>query len=439
MISREIQRRIEAFNPWLVHPERAFEFVKKFLPGNYVVRSAESVRVRKDSACLVVGPRQAGKSTMLWHLLHTQVPDLLFLNMEEPLVRAGCSSAVELAAFLREKLPAVRTVFIDEAQHMKEAGLFVKGLTDAKLGLSLWVTGSSSFHLGSRTRESLAGRATRQLLLPFSHLELMLHTPPSTVVEKQHAGGRIIDHLRRYGGYPSVYLAEGEEEKRALLVDLVDGLIMRDASDRFRIERIDAYQRLLVLLAGQIGSQVNFSELATNCSVDAGTVRSYVEIMEESHIVKVVTPFARGKRREITLAPKIFFIDNGIRNQLLNDFSGDMTLRPDRGPLLENWAFTEISKHVPFQASVHFWRSKGGAEVDFVIELGRKIFAIEVKAAGLRRPVPGKSMRSFIDAYRPDRVAFLNETMEERIRQGRTPIDFITPEGFSGWLARHVV
>jgi predicted AAA+ superfamily ATPase len=158
-----------------------------------------------------------------------------------------------------------------------------------------------------------------------------------------------------------------------------------------------------------------------------------------SWLIKEVRPFAEGKRREITLAPKIFFIDNGIRNQLLNDFSGDMSLGRDRGPLLENWAFTEICKHVPFQASVRFWRTKGGAEVDFVIERGRKVFAVEVKAAGLKRAGPGRSVRSFIDAYRPERVAFLNETLEATVRQDKTEIDFVTPEGFSGWLGRNVL
>ena len=114
-----------------------------------------------------------------------------------------------------------------------------------------------------------------------------------------------------FGSYPAVYLAEDRLERIMLLSDLAEALILRDASDLFKIKRVDAFRKLLSLLAGQIGNLVNLSELASICNVDVGTVSSHIEMLEQSHIVKKAFPFAKGKRREITGTSKVYFIDNG--------------------------------------------------------------------------------------------------------------------------------
>lgn len=438
MLGIEVRNRIKQLNPWVIHPEKGKELIDAYLPNIYVHRYIEQASSRINRAALVVGPRQAGKSTMVWHLLQQLAPDILFLNMEDPLLRIGCSSVVDLVEHLRGNYSFIRAVFIDEIQHMEEAGLFVKGLVDAKFNIPLWVTGSSSFHLRSRTRESLAGRAIRHQLLPFSLRELMGHANRANPVSERHICEQIIAHQLICGSYPAVYLAEDRDEKLMLLNDLVEAFILRDASDLFRIKRVDAFRKLLTLLAGQIGSLVNFSELASICNVNVGTINAYLEILEESHIVKKVIPFAGGKRREITSAPKVFFIDNGIRNQLLNNFSGDLSLRTDKGQLLENWVFTEIHKSLPFQGSLKFWHSKAGAEVDFVIEHAGKIYALEVKFASLKRAKAGRSVWSFIEAYKPEKFAVLNMTMEQPMGpmvNNEVKMDFIVPCGLSQWLA----
>jgi hypothetical protein len=230
-----------------------------------------------------------------------------------------------------------------------------------------------------------------------------------------------------HGSYPAVYLAPADQDRIRLLSDLAEALILRDASDLFRIKRVDVFRKLLTLLAEQAGNLVNFSELASVCRVDAGTIHAYVEILEESHIVKVVRPFTGGKRRELTTAPKIFFIDNGIRNQLLNAFSADIPLRTDKGALMENWVFSELYKRMPLTSAIHFWRSKAGAEVDFVVEQAGKIIAMEVKSADLDRPVLGRSARSFIDAYHPEQFVILNRSLETTLTIDNGQIDFQTP------------
>jgi predicted AAA+ superfamily ATPase len=431
MLNSDVQNRILQYNPWLTQPDTADALIRRYLPETYVPREAEPSMLRNDRALLIVGPRQSGKSTLAWHLLQSCAPNILYVNPEDPLLRSALGAAIELVSLLRERYPFIQALFIDEAQHLTDAGIFVKGLVDAKLNVPILVTGSSSFHLMGKTRESLAGRADRLRLLPFSLKELnrdsTLLFPENNRALSLFNCERIFSRQMIHGSYPAVYLAPSDPDRVRLLSDLTEALILRDASDLFRIKRVDVFRKLLTLLAGQTGSLVNFSELAAICHVDAATIRAYVEILEESHIVKMVRPFVGGKRRELTTAPKIYFVDNGIRNQLLNAFSTDISLRTDKGALMENWAFTELYKRLPLTAAIHFWRSKAGGEVDFVVEQAGKIMALEVKAAVLDRPRLSRSARSFIDAYHPEKFVILNRSLETTLTIDNCQIDFQTP------------
>mgnify|MGYP000883091556 FL=1 len=430
MLSSEVQNRILQYNPWLIHPDQANALIHRYLPEIYVLRQAEPVKLHNDRALLIVGPRQSGKSTLAWRLLQSCSPNILYLNLEDPLLRSALGGAIDLVALLRESYQFIKAVFLDEAQHLADAGLFVKGLVDAKPGIPVLVTGSSSFHLMSKTRESLAGRADRLRLLPFSLKELLLHEKPANPIASKNHSKNIFARQMIYGSYPAVYLANDDQDRARLLSDLAEALILRDASDLFRIRRVDVFRKLLTLLARQTGSLVNFSELASICRVDAGTIHAYVEILEESHIVKVIRPFAGGKRRELTTSPKVYFVDNGIRNQLLNSFSTDISLRTDKGALMENWVFSELYKRLPLMASIHFWRSKAGGEVDFVVEQAGKLMALEVKAANLDRPRLSRSAHSFIEAYQPERFVVLNLSLETHLTADNRTIEFQTPENF---------
>ncbi len=428
MLNSDVQNRILQYNPWLTQPDQADTLIRRLLPERYVLREAEPVELQNDRALLVVGPRQSGKSTLAWRLLQSRAPHILYLNLEDPLLRSALGAAIDLVSLLRDRYPFIRALFLDEAQHLTDAGIFVKGLVDARLGMPLLVTGSSSFHLIGKTRESLAGRADRLRLLPFSLKELMRRESPANPVAARHLSETIFSRQMIHGSYPAIYLAPTEPDRVRLLSDLTEALILRDASDLFRIKRVDVFRKLLSLLAGQIGNLANFSELASICHVDAGTIHAYVEILEESHIVKVVRPFAGGKRRELTASPKIYFVDNGIRNQLLNAFSEDIPLRTDKGALMENWVFSELYKRLPLSATIHFWRSKAGGEVDFVVEQADRIAALEVKAAGLERPQVSRAVRSFIDAYHPEKFVVLNRSLETRLTLDGQPVDFHTPD-----------
>lgn len=408
--------RIFQLNPWLRIPGCYREHLDVRLPRVMVPRRAHWPGDRvPPSALLLVGPRQAGKSTFLWSILRAREPaGILYLNGEEPLVRSWCSSAAGFMDDLSRHFPGVRTIFLDEAQHLDEAGLFVKGLIDARRGLEVLVTGSSSFTLMSRTRESLAGRALRRSLLPFSLSEIRASEGSISPTADRSRAIEVRRRQQVWGSYPDVWFAP---DPAAVLSDLVDALILRDASDLFRVGRPDAFRRLLQLLAGQVGSMLNLAELAGLLGISAPTVREYVGLLEETWIVRLLPPFVGGRRAEITRAARVHFFDMGLRNRLLGHFDQDLGRRADRGALAEGWVFSEIMKTLPQSWELRYWRAKGGAEMDFVLTDGSRVIGVEVKAGDARM---SRSAHSFIETFCPEAVLLVgeNEARQESLMGG---------------------
>ena len=319
------------------------------------------------------------------------------LQAEEPLVRRWAESPLQVAHDVEAEFPTVRRIFIEEAQGLDEAGLFVKGLVDASRDWEIVVTGSSSYHLEARTRESLAGRAVRRQLLPFSLAELVDFAAPSVPAVRAELEREYLARQQVHGAYPGVW---SHPQPARALGDLLEAFVLRDASDRFEIREPSAFRRLLAFAAGQLGQMVNYSEWAAHLGVSAGTVRAWIGLLEETWVLKQVPAFAGGRRSELTSAGRLHFYDLGIRNALLGRFETDLTRRADRGALAEGWVFGALAKLAPRGWDIHYWRSKGGAEVDFVLVGGDRLVGVEVKASGPQRV--SRSLRSFIDAYEPE-------------------------------------
>ena len=426
------QEVLLAANPWIEQPDTfdpatAHRVPEPFLPR--VVRGMDDWPLA-GKAHVLVGARQVGKSTLLWRWFRERDTPPLFINAEEPAIRSWCRSPALVLADLRGLVTPDTPVFIDEAQHLGEAGLLIKGLIDGGLPNPLFVTGSSSFHLRALTRESLAGRAARYVLHPFSLAEIgavETDQPPLLRVRtlRQAALRQAVD-----GSYPEVWFSA---DARRVLSQLVEAFVVRDASDLFRIQHLEAFRRLLSLLAGQAGNLVNASEWANVCDVSRGTVVNYLDILQECNVAHIVRPFVGGKRAELTSRPKLYLCDNGIRNVLARQLT-PFSERVDRGVLLESWVGAELRKRLdPLHPmdELRFWRTGSGAEVDFVLTRPDGLVGIEVKATEMRRPRLSRSARSFIEAYAPARFVVLNLGHVGQDRIGATEVRWIGPE----WLA----
>ncbi len=423
-----VVRVLVADNPWLESlaggtvgtGERGdiSDWYNKFVPEKYLERT---IRLEPNHrASLVVGPRQVGKSTLIWKYFSQEGKPVLFLNCEEPALRQWLTSPALVWDGLSRLVDPPVPLFFEEVQQLPEAGLFLKGLVDKRIGVPIIATGSSSFDLESKTRESLAGRAVRYLMLPLSLQEAVKKGQDARVMQERHYSTRMQEMIC-YGGYPPVLLSKNPQNE---LAGLVESFIIRDASDRFRIRYPAAFRKLMELSAGQIGNLCNYSEWAALTGISNDTVSEYINLLEETHVIKLLRPFIGGKRAELTNAPKVYFIDNGIRNVVFGGF-GSVENRPDKGALWENFAFSEIYKVInPLLDTIHYWRSKGGAEVDFVIKSRGRIAACEIKSGDPRGKL-SRASKSFIEAYQPSLFLTASKDIHPSFSLGATQVRFI--------------
>ncbi len=398
---------LRAHNPWLEQPDRQRALLESLLPSPFIPRSKE-LELQPGRAELVVGPRQAGKSTWIREALSRRDEPLLLLAAEEPRVRELASSPALALDALADVLQPSTILLIEEVQHLEEAALFVKGLVDLEPRRRIAVTGSSSFTLRAKTRESLAGRARRTLLLPFS-LDEVAATLPGRLVPaiRESRVAELWERLLVNGGYPDAWLAD---DPRPVLHHLVEAFVLKDTSDLHTIERPLVFRKLLGLAAADVGSLANVSKWAAVTGASRNTVSRYLAIAEEAHILRLLPPFAGGLRAEVKGMPKVFFLDNGLRNAIFGGFEPSPG-RADKGALWENAVFCELMKRLSLLDEVFYWRSKSRAEVDFVVRRRQRLLALEVKAGALHRPTLSRAARSFIAAYRPARFGVVNASL----------------------------
>jgi len=418
--------RLETYNPWLREPSAWPSALGPRLPAAPVERGAE-LPLDARRTTLVVGPRQAGKSTLIQLRLAKLETAPLILALDDPLLRGFCSSGARFLEAYKKLGRSFSAIVFDEIQHLEEASLFLKTLIDLRPGVPIIATGSSAYHLRAGTRESLAGRARRVRLLPFSITEALQHAMAGEPAYRQGlTSSATLDRMVLWGGYPDVWLEADARQRQALLQDLVHAHVLRDASDAYRIRRPEALRRLLRLAANQVGNLVNMSEFASLAGIAVSTVDEYLGILEDSHVIARVRPFLGGKRAEITSTPKLYFLDNGLRNSLHGGFAS-FDERGDRGALLENLVFTELAKLAGPLDELRFWRTKNGAEVDFVLRRGDRLIAVEVKASAMKRPTIPRACRSFSQAYRPDLLLIVNLGMQQDLDLEGVPVRFCQP------------
>ncbi|USN57354.1 MAG: DUF4143 domain-containing protein [Candidatus Peribacteria bacterium] len=124
----------------------------------------------------------------------------------------------------------------------------------------------------------------------------------------------------QYGGYPKIVLAHTQEIKKAYLQQIYNTYIEKDIKDIGNIRELHKFNMLLQVLANQSGSLINISELSNTIGVTAITVNEWILLLENTFVIKTIRPFSTNLRGELTKMPKIFFVDNGVRNYINNSY-----------------------------------------------------------------------------------------------------------------------
>ncbi len=324
---------------------------------------------KKGKAIVITGPRQVGKTTLLKSLFGS-AKNVLWLDGDDSTIRERLKNAG--AAYLKTLVAGNQIVVIDEAQRIEDVGLIGKQLVDQMPDVELFITGSSALELSGMTNEPMTGRKWSLQLYPLSFREMLRHQ--GLIDEVSHLKQRLI-----YGYYPEIVVHGGREERR--LKELSESYLYKDIYAIEKIQKPEKFERLLKLLAFQIGQQVSNHELAINTGLDVSTVERYVDLLEKAFVVFRVPSFQRNKRNELKKSRKIYFVDNGMRNAIIEQWSS-VDMRADAGMLWENWVMSERRKLINNeQASVstYFWRTTAQQEVDLIEESAAGLKAFEFK------------------------------------------------------------
>lgn len=315
------------------------------------------------------GPRRSGKTTIIKNIAElNSVPVFNFDKMEDrelfqPSVRS-----------LKKIANEHKFIFIDEVQNFPESTVALKILHD-ELDCKVIATGSSELRQKSNQFDSLAGRYLENFCLPLSYAELLKNSKSKSYEEKIFANEYFIN-TQIFGSYPEINnnTIKTEEEKIIALENLVNTYILKDVIDIYNLKNSKLALDILRQIALQIGSEVSLREISNSLGANIGTVSSYIEIFKKNYILIALPSFKTNARRAISKNRKIYFLDCGIRNSLVQDFR-DIALRPDKGGLFENLFYSELYKqkmNTNKLENFYFYRENSGKEVDFVIETYKK-------------------------------------------------------------------
>lgn len=334
------------------------------------ISSSISFKLFQGKAIIVTGPRQAGKTTLIKHLLHTSGKEFLRVNGEDPRIADALPKmgVEELKQYIGQN----KIVFVDEAQKIEHMGRIAKLIVDELPEIQVILSGSSSFELFNALQEPLTGRKWTFELFPISWEEWQNHIgSPNANLDLEK---RLV-----LGMYPEVLTSSTDAELR--LREIVDSYLYKDVLSYAGIRKPEVLKRLLQALARQVGQEVVYTEVSQLVGIDPKTLGVYIDVLEKAYVLFKLPAFSRNLRNEIKANKKIFFYDNGVRNAIINNLS-PLELRNDVGALWENFLMSErlkLNAHYQKNTFMYFWRTKQQQEVDLVEESNGEISGYEFK------------------------------------------------------------
>ena len=370
----------------------------------YVTRDLESAiaeAVRGRKVVILYGSRQTGKTTLIERILSAEdirragVVTLTGDVREERDLLAYETMTPEKA---RSIVGEAKTLFVDEAQKIRDIGLTIKIIHDRLKDVRIVATGSSSFELSEEVGEPLTGRMDEYVLSTLSFPELARMSGP--VAERNALETRIL-----YGSYPDVVTAASDARRKRTLKSLCSAYLFKDVLKWQSLKNSDMLNKLVKALALQVGSEVSYKEIGDLIGMDNETVGTYVERLEKAFVVFRLTAFARNARNELKKSKKVYFCDTGIRNAVIGNFLPSDS-REDIGHLFENYLIAERMKDNRLKerdVQPFFWRVKGSdsSEVDYLEESAENgLVAYEFKWNPVKA-AKAKCPKAFAEAY-PD-------------------------------------
>jgi uncharacterized protein len=331
---------------------------------------------------LLLGPRQTGKSTLLGALDPELTLNLASLGTFRDYVAQPERLERELAA-----APATtRTVLIDEVQRVPALLDGIQAIVDAKpRRFRFLLSGSSARKLRRGHANLLPGRIAVHYLHPLLAREL--------------GADFNLDRVLAHGSLPGIYADKDQLSRSTLLRSYVDAYLREEVQAEALVRDIGGFSRLLDLVAASSGRVINLHALSRDAAVSYETARRYIDVLEDTLLLFRIPAWSGSDRASLVAHPKLLLFDLGVRNALLRR-PLDRPLDDERGLLLEHLVGLELRRRegtIWPEARVYHFRTRRGAEVDFVVSIGRELWAVEVKASTRVDSHDLKGLEAFAD------------------------------------------
>lgn len=236
---------------------------------------------------------------------------------------------------------------------------------------------------------------------------------------------KLLQKVRLDFGYPRIVVEEQGQEKLLLMNEIYESYLKKDIVYFLKLDRPDVFTRFIRLCAHLCGSIINYNTLASDSGLSVPTVKKYLWYAEQTFVIKTVSPFFRNKRKEIKKSPTLYFTDVGLRNFALRQMGQDVSAI-NAGRLFQNLIYLILGDVLrKSMHSIHYWRTSDLAEVDFVIVGGPKPIPLEITYSHLKTPKMTRSLRSFIDTYKPDIAYVVNLSYQDQKRIDETEVRFV--------------
>ena len=420
--------------------------IKNLLPSNFVKRNIGDSflkAIETEKVIILYGPRQTGKSSLIGWTIHqllekgVKPQNINYASMDYFDLHSLISDTRKLVKLLKEESYKKGEIFlfIDEIQRLENAGIILKQIYDSKSNIRIVVSGSSVFGIKDRISEFLTGRQITFILYPFSFVEF-LRGQTAFPPERLHLyniedakrfndlySERLLTYWNKYsliGGYPEVVLSS--EKKEWLFSSLFSVYLERDVGSLISKANFQKFQDFIRLVTSEVGEIYNRQSISRTLGRDKRTIEKFEDILMITFVLHRLLPFYTNARKEVSKAPRFYFIDMGLRNFILGESEKNFLT----GNLLENVAVSELIKVFSLQGfKLHWWRSKGGAEVDVILKKENEIIPIEIKGIREKKPNLKRSFISFIERYHPKRAYFITNRYYENIIYKNTTVYFL--------------
>lgn len=333
---------------------------------------------------LLVGPRQVGKSSLLERCSDGSRQ---YVNLDELQVRSRAKEAPEL--FAKElTLPLI----IDEIQFAPQLLSAIKILADSTTTPgAIWLTGSQSFEVMKGVRETLAGRVAL--------IELGGLTDEEKLISDLSPKGYFDSIIET--GFPRIRDTVSAAERAEFLDSYTRTYIERDVRELLGIQKRREFDIFLKICALRTGQVVNFDSMASDVGVSPKTIKEWLSLLEDCFLIRLVPPFFTNRSKRLIKNQKLYFLDMGLAAFLAGWTDGDaLRLGPIGGAAFETHVFSNLMRYFSNRcepASISFWRTRDGDEIDFLVEARGRVTPIEVKM-GVPAPRSLKSLEAIRDS-----------------------------------------